>query len=77
MRCATCGCPQSRWLRVCTVAQQFGCSERSVRRMISRGQVDAVRLGRQWRIDHGSLDDLVRQGSVRPTWPVQDADPWP
>jgi hypothetical protein len=43
--------------------------------MISRGQVDAVRLGRQWRIDHGSLDDLVRQGSVRPTWPVQDADP--
>lgn len=75
MACKICGCPEVRWLRVSTVATELKCSPKCVRRLIKRGAIDAVRVGRQWRVDHKSLDDYVRRGSVR-FW-VPDAEaPW-
>ena len=65
MACPVCGCPQVKWLRTATVARQFGCSRRTVLRMIERGEVDGVRFGRSWRVEHSSLDDYVRRDSRR------------
>lgn len=65
MRCTVCGCPAVRWLRVSTVARQFNCTSKRLRRLIKQGEIDAVRLGGRWRIDHESLDDYVRRDSVR------------
>lgn len=65
MVCEICGCPTARWLRVGTVARQFKCSAKKVRRLIKRGELDGVRFGGQWRVDHESLDEYVREDSVR------------
>ncbi len=65
MRCEVCGCPGVRWLRVSTVARQFRCSSKRVRRLIKRGEIDGVLLGGEWRVDHRSLDDYVSKDSVR------------
>jgi len=65
MVCEVCGCPAVRWLRVGTVARQFKCSPKKVRRLIKRGEIEGVRFGREWRIDHDSLDQYVREDSVR------------
>ncbi len=72
MACKICGCPEVRWLRVSTVAAQFKCDPKRVRRMIKRGDIDGVRFGGQWRVDHRSLDEYVRRDSVR--FSVPDAD---
>ena len=61
MMCSTCGCPPAKWLRVRTVARQFGCTPRTVVRMIQRGEIDGVLFGRGWRVEHRSLDDYVRR----------------
>jgi excisionase family DNA binding protein len=63
--CPTCGCPQTKWLHVRTVARQFRCTTRTVLRMIERGEIDATRFGRCWRIDHDSLDHYVQHGAAR------------
>lgn len=63
--CDVCGCPRARWLRVRTVARQFQCSSKKVRRMLKSGELDGVRLGGEWRIDHRALDDYIREDSVR------------
>ena len=63
--CPMCGCPAVRWLRVGTVARQFGVSEKRVRRLLKAGAVDGVLFGGQWRIDHESLDHYVVRDSVR------------
>ena len=47
------------------MAEQFRCSAQRIRRMIKRGEVDGVRFGGHWRVDHRSLDDYVRRDSVR------------
>jgi len=65
VRCPVCGCPPARWLRVRTVARQFNASDKRVRRLIKSGELDAVRFGGHWRIDHESLDAYVRRDSVR------------
>ena len=65
MACKICGCPPVRWLRVRTVARQFGCSAKQVRRLIKRGEIDGVLFGGQWRVDHQTLDEYVRKDSVR------------
>ncbi len=65
MVCRICGCPDVKWLLVSTVAGHLECNPKSVRRMIKRGEIDAVRIGRHWRVDHDSLDDYVRGDSVR------------
>jgi len=65
MACQICGCPEVRWLRVSTVAEQFKCSSKVVRRLVRTGAVEGVRFGGDWRVDHQSLDDYVRRESVR------------
>lgn len=65
MGCKVCGCPEVKWLRVSTVARQFKCTPKLVRRLIKQGQIEAVRFGGEWRVDHRSLDDYVRKDSVR------------
>jgi len=75
MACPICGCPEVRWLRVSTVARQFGCDPKRVRRLIKRGDIDGVRFGRQWRVDHESLDEYVRRDSVRFSVPQEATGP--
>ena len=65
MMCRTCGCPPTSWLRVETVAREFGCAPKTVVRMIRRGEIDGVPFGRGWRVDHRSLDEYVRRGEPR------------
>jgi excisionase family DNA binding protein len=73
--CRICGCPEERWLRVSTVARQFRCSSKKVRRMLKCGELDGVRLGGEWRVDHRSLDDYVRKDSVRFAEPPAEPRP--
>jgi excisionase family DNA binding protein len=49
-----------KWLRVTTVARQFGCTSKRIRRMLKCGELDGIRLGNEWRVDHRSVDRLVR-----------------
>jgi len=72
MRCEICGCPRERWLKVSAVARQFKCSSKKVRRLIKSGQLEGVRFGAEWRVDHQSLDDYVRRESIR--FGVPEAD---
>ena len=65
MMCPTCGCPRTKWLRVGTVARQFGCAPKTVLRLIKRGELDGVLFGRCWRVEHASLDDYVRRDAMR------------
>ncbi|MGD2175675.1 MAG: helix-turn-helix domain-containing protein [Candidatus Brocadiaceae bacterium] len=65
MTCRICGCPDRRWLPVRTVARQFGCTAKHVRRLIKRGELEGVRFGREWRVDHETLDRRVREDSIR------------
>jgi excisionase family DNA binding protein len=65
MACKICGCPEVRWLRVGTVAEQFKCSRKLVRRLLKAGQIEGVLFGGEWRIDHQSLDDYVLKDSLR------------
>ena len=45
------------------VAAQFGISERTVRRMMAAGQIQAFRIGAKlWRTDQASLDDYINTG---------------
>ena len=62
--CELCGCPQVKWLRVITVARQFGCSPRKIRRLLASGELEGLRLGREWRVNHESLDELVERYSL-------------
>ena len=71
MMCPTCGCPRTKWLRVGTVARQFGCAPKTVVRMIKRGEIDGVLFGRGWRVDHRSLDDYVRRSPLPTAAPAR------
>ncbi len=64
MPCEICGCPNVKWLRVSTVARHFACSTKKVRRLIKSGCLLGVRLGREWRVDHASVDRLVQECSL-------------
>lgn len=64
MDCDVCGCPKVRWLVVRTVARQFKCSEKKVRRLIACGQLEAIKIVHEWRVDHESLDAFVSSHSL-------------
>lgn len=70
MACRICGCPELRWLSVSIVAEQFGFSGKKIRRLLKKGELDGVRFGGEWRIDHESLDEYVSRDSVR--WASSD-----
>jgi len=44
-----------------TVADQFALSTKKVRRLIKSGTLQGVQVGREWRIDHASVDRIVQQ----------------
>lgn len=46
-------------LTVDDVAEEFQCSERTVRRWISEGRLLAFKVGREWRIRSSDLDRLI------------------
>jgi excisionase family DNA binding protein len=58
-----------------TVAEQFKCTPKVVRRLIREGEIDGLRFGGDWRVDHQSLDEYVRKESVRFSVPGEDP-PW-
>lgn len=45
-------------------ADRFGISRVTVYRMCQRGELDAVRVGGQWRIPREALDRLAAGGAV-------------
>lgn len=61
--CPVCGCPDRRSLRIKEVAHAMDCSHRTVRRLITRGEIVAVRSG-GWRIDHKSVHRFIDRGGA-------------
>lgn len=58
-KCKICGCIGRKYLSVATVSSAFDVSERTVRRLIGEGALEAVKFGSQWRILHRSFDRYV------------------
>lgn len=50
------------------VAEYFGISTRTVRRMISRRELSANRIGRQWRVPLVDLEALEKRTSTKRWW---------
>ena len=62
--------PRSPWggrayMSIEEVAEYFGISSRTVRRMISTRDLSANRIGRQWRIPIKDIEALEKQTSTR------------
>ena len=56
---------QSRMMSIRELAKFFGVSEKTVRRWIESGQLEAHQLGRQWRI---APEEIERFLSARRAW---------
>ena len=54
-----------RLLSVCECAAQLGVSTRTVRRLVSKGTLLSVRLGRSIRIPITSVEALIERGGGR------------
>jgi excisionase family DNA binding protein len=52
-------------LTVGEVAQILRISENTVRALLQRGKIPAIKIGRAWRIREIALDDLIRGSDVR------------
>lgn len=50
--------------RIPAVAIRLGVSQKSVWRLIRRGLIPAVRVGRQVRVDQAQLEEWIRAGGV-------------
>ena len=59
--CPICGCRDGKWLRVRSVSEMLEVPMRTVQSWIQDGKLQAVRVGRQYRIVHESLDDFLRR----------------
>jgi excisionase family DNA binding protein len=53
-------------MTVAAAAQRLGLHEASVRRMIARGELPAVRVGRLLRVSPAAIDALVALAEGRP-----------
>jgi excisionase family DNA binding protein len=54
---------EMKYLCAKQVVAQFGISERTVRRMMAAGDIQAFRIGAKlWRTDQASLDDYINTG---------------
>lgn len=50
-----------RWISIRTAAEYLSCDDKTVRRLISAGKLDAFRLGsRAIRLDRNQLDAMMR-----------------
>jgi len=64
-RCPTCGCLPIEWLSASEVAQVLHVKVRTVQRLVSTGEIQAVAFGGVWRIRHAVLHDyLAARGSM-------------
>ncbi len=63
--CATCGCPDRRWLCVKEVARVMMCSPRTVRRKVADGTLRAVSCG-GLKIIHQSVHELMEKEGALP-----------
>ena len=53
----------NRFVRVAEVARELRVSGETIRQLIYRGELNAVRVGRQWRVTDASVRELIRLGS--------------
>lgn len=56
------GRPSAHLISVQEVAKALSVTGRTVLRMIERGDLEAVRVGRQWRVDSGSFRQYLASG---------------
>ena len=54
-----------RLMNVCEVARYLGVSTKTVYRLVSRGEIEAVRVGRLWRFRPADLEEFVKKASAR------------
>jgi excisionase family DNA binding protein len=57
--------PEGRYLTVSECARYLGRSAKAVRRLVERGELPCVRLGRRLQFDRVALDRWVARHSVR------------
>lgn len=55
-------------LSVSEAAPKLGISDRRVRQMLERGELEGQRVGRSWIIDYQSIDDVRRRPEVGRPW---------
>lgn len=58
------GSPEQRLLTVAEVADMLRVSNMTVYRLIKRGELTAIRVGKNYRIRQQALDDYLDQGAV-------------
>lgn len=57
---------EKRWQSVETVAETLDISTQTVRRLVRLGQLQASKVGRQWRIGSGDLDAFLKPVPKQP-----------
>jgi excisionase family DNA binding protein len=62
-------------LTVAQVADQLSVSEKTVRRLVAREELPAVRVGHAIRVDRAQLTDWVFNDSPSPTTPTMRGGP--
>ena len=53
---------EERLLSVKEVADRFGVSDATIRRMVKEGHIAALRFGRQWRVKPGEVERILAEG---------------
>jgi excisionase family DNA binding protein len=56
--------PDSPWLRISEAAERLRISERQLHRLLVRGRVRSVHVGRRRLLHRDDLDELVRRGET-------------
>ncbi len=57
-----------RYMSMDEVAEYFGVSSRTIRRMITDRKLPAVRVGRQWRVPIAEVEALEKRESTQRWW---------
>jgi len=68
--CDVCGCSISLWLPVRPVAARLCVSPQTMYNLIRDGQVQAVKMGGQWRIRHAGFDAYLQRREKSPRLPA-------
>jgi excisionase family DNA binding protein len=51
-------------LKILQVAMELGLAPKTIRKLIARGELRAIRLGRQWRVDTDDLAVFIERRRV-------------
>jgi excisionase family DNA binding protein len=57
-----------RYMSIEEVAEYFGVHPRTVHRMLTRHELSAIRVGRQWRIPIKEIEALEKRTSTKRYW---------